>query len=125
MPDNQKLAVVCATLIDGTGRPPLTPATVIIEADRVADVGPAATTPVPAGSTVIDGRGRFLTPGLVDMHVHAHTPEKWHPELFLAAGVTTVLDLGGQPDDVGPYRPTVEAGARPGPPTPFPRPLPR
>src|SRR3989441_10996594 len=115
MPDNQKLAVVCATLIDGTGRPPLTPATVIIEVDRVADVGPAATPPVPAGSTVIDGRGRFLTPGLVDMHVHAHTPEKWHPELFLAAGVTTVLDLGGQLDDVVAYRATVESGARPGP----------
>src|SRR3989475_8131385 len=115
MPDNQKLAVVCATLIDGTGRPPLTPATVIIEADRVADVGPAATTPVPAGSTVIDGRGRFLTPGLVDMHVHVHTPEKWHPELFLAAGVTTVLDLGGQLDDVVAYRAAVESGARPGP----------
>ena len=115
MPENPKLAVVGATLIDGTGRPPLTPVTVIIEADRVAGVGPAATTPVPAGSTVIDGRGRFLTPGLVDMHVHVHTPEKWHPELFLAAGVTTVLDLGGQLDDVVAYRAAVESGARPGP----------
>src|SRR5437016_520860 len=50
MPENPKLAVVGATLIDGTGRPPLTPVTVIIEADRVAGVGPAATTPVPAGT---------------------------------------------------------------------------
>src|SRR5436309_9596943 len=115
MPENPKLAVVGATLIDGTGRPPLTPVTVIIEADRVAGVGPAATTPVPAGSTVIDGRGKFLTPGLVDMHVHVHTPGKWHPELFLAAGVTTVLDLGGQLGDVVGYRALVESGARPGP----------
>src|SRR3989442_14751301 len=107
MPDNQKLAVVCATLIDGTGRPPLTPATVIIEADRVADVGPAATTPGPAGSTVIDGRGRVFTPGLVDMHVHADTPEKGHPELFLAAGGTTVVDLGGVLDPVVPSRAAV------------------
>jgi imidazolonepropionase-like amidohydrolase len=43
------------------------------------------------------------------------TPEKWHPELFLAAGVTSVLDLGGQLHDVTAYRAAVDSGARPGP----------
>jgi imidazolonepropionase-like amidohydrolase len=64
---------------------------------------------------VIDAQGKFLTPGLVDMHVHVYTPDKWHPELFLAAGVTTVLDLGGQLHDLTAYRAAVESGGRPGP----------
>jgi imidazolonepropionase-like amidohydrolase len=79
------IALVGGQLIDGTGRLPGEPETVIVEENRVAAVGPATSTPIPPGSTVIDARGKFLTPGLVDMHVHVYTPEKWHPELFLAA----------------------------------------
>src|SRR5438094_2071635 len=110
-----RLAVSGATVFDGTGRPPIENATVLIEGDRVVSVGSAATTPIPRGATIIDGKGKFVTPGLVDMHVHVYTPEKWHPELFLAAGVTTVLDLGGQLHDVAGYRTLIESGARPGP----------
>ena len=104
------IAVVGGTLVDGTGRPPGQPAVVVMEGDRVIEVGPAATTAVPPGATVIDARGKFLTPGLVDMHVHVYTPDKWRPELFLAAGVTTVLDLGGQLHDLTAYRAAVESG---------------
>jgi imidazolonepropionase-like amidohydrolase len=109
------IALVGGQLIDGTGRLPGEPETVIVEESRVVAVGPATSTPIPPGSTVIDARGKFLTPGLVDMHVHVYTPEKWHPELFLAAGVTTVLDLGGQLHDVAAYRAAVELGIRRGP----------
>lgn len=109
------IAIVGATLIDGTGRPTGDAATVIVDGSHVTSVGLAATTTVPPGATVIDARDKFLTPGLVDMHVHVYTPDKWHPELFLAAGVTTVLDLGGQLRDVAGYREAVESGARPGP----------
>ena len=109
------IALVGATLIDGTGRPPGEAATVIVDGNRVTSVGLARTTTVPPGATVIPARDKFLTPGLVDMHVHVHTPDRWHPELFLAAGVTTVLDLGGQLRDVAGYRAVVESGARPGP----------
>jgi len=110
-----RLAVLGATVIDGTGRAPLEAATIVIEGERIVAVGPAATVPVPEGTVTIDGRGRFVIPGLVDMHVHVYTPDKWHPEFFLAAGVTTVLDLGGQLHDVQGYRAAVESGARPGP----------
>jgi imidazolonepropionase-like amidohydrolase len=108
-------ALVGTTVIDGTGRGPLEATTVLIEDDKIVGVGSSATTPVPAGATLIDGRGKFVIPGLVDMHVHVYTPEKWHPEFFLAAGVTTVLDLGGQLHDVTAYRTAVDSGARPGP----------
>src|SRR5437870_9797837 len=110
-----RLAVSGATVFDGTGRPPIENATVLIEGDRVVSVGSAATTPIPRGATIIDGKGKFVTPGLVDMHVHVYTPEKWHPEFFLAAGVTTVLDLGGQLHHAAGYRTLIESGARPGP----------
>src|SRR4029453_3120815 len=106
---------VGGTLSEGTDRRPGEPVTVVVDGDRVATVGPAGATPVPPSAAVIDARNRFLTPGLVDMHVHVYTPDKWHPELFLAAGVTTVLDLGGQLHDVAAYRRAIESGARPGP----------
>ncbi|MGH7347175.1 MAG: amidohydrolase family protein, partial [Candidatus Rokuibacteriota bacterium] len=115
MREIHRAAVVGATVLDGTGRAPLQAATVLIEADRIAGIGSSATMPVPPGATLIDGRGKFVIPGLVDMHVHVYTREKWHPEFFLAAGVTTVLDLGGQLHDVSAYRAAVDSGARPGP----------
>jgi imidazolonepropionase-like amidohydrolase len=115
MKEIHRLAVIGATVIDGTGSAPLEAATIVIEGERIVAVGPAATVPVPEGTVTIDGRGRFVIPGLVDMHVHVYTPEKWHPEFFLAAGVTTVLDLGGHLHDVQGYRAAVESGARPGP----------
>ena len=115
MVTREALAVLGATLIDGSGGPPLDAATVVVEGERVTAVGPSSTTPVPPGVPTIDGRGRFLMPGLVDMHVHVHTRDKWHPEHFLAAGVTTVLDLGGQLADLTAYRDTVASGSRPGP----------
>jgi len=110
-----RLAVVGARVLDGTGRGWLEPTTISIEGDRIVGLGSSPTTPVPAGARPIDGRGQFVIPGLVDMHVHVYTPDKWHPELFLAAGVTTVLDLGGQLHDVAAYRAVVDSGARPGP----------
>jgi imidazolonepropionase-like amidohydrolase len=110
-----RLAVVGARVVDGAGRAPLEAATVLIEGDKIVGIGPSAMTQIPPDATRIDGRGKFLIPGLVDMHVHVYTPEKWHPEFFLAAGVTTVLDLGGQLHDVAAYRAAVDSGDRPGP----------
>ena len=109
------LAIVGGTLIDGTGGAPLEDAAVVIEGEQFTAVGPAAATPVPPGAGVVDAHGKFLMPGLVDMHVHVYTPEKWHPELVLAAGVTTTLDLGGQVENVAAYRAVIESGARLGP----------
>ena len=61
-------AITGATLIDGTGRPPVADAVVIIEGDRIRAVGARAAVGVPLGATVIDGRGRTVMPGLVDLH---------------------------------------------------------
>src|SRR5207247_11018187 len=77
--------------------------TVLVDADRIVAVGTATTTVVPPDATVIDGRGRFLLPGLADGHVHVNMGMPWAPTrdnfgeapLYLAHGVTTVLNLSG------------------------------
>jgi imidazolonepropionase-like amidohydrolase len=109
------LAITGATLIDGTGRAPLADATIVIEGERITRAGPAADGAPPQGAEIIDGRGRFVIPGLTDMHVHVLGPDRWHTPLFLAAGVTTVLDLGGQMPDLTALRAAIDGGTTPGP----------
>lgn len=92
------LAIRDVTLWDGTGAPPSPHRTVIVRGDRILEIGPAGEIEIPTGSTVVDASGRFLMPGLVDMHVHAlwdpSVPSVFLP-LFVANGVTTVRDMGG------------------------------
>jgi hypothetical protein len=75
--------------------------TVIVRGSAIESVAPTATSPLPAGAIVIDGTGRFLMPGLTDMHVHLPGPaapvERAEAELFLyvANGVTTARSMMG------------------------------
>ncbi len=103
------------TLIDGTGGPPLADAAVRIEHDRIAEVGPSPAVPPSPDAEELDAVGRFIIPGLVDMHVHVHEPAQERLPLFLAAGVTTVLDLGGLVADLHRYRDLLASGERIGP----------
>jgi imidazolonepropionase-like amidohydrolase len=83
-----------ARLIDGTGRPPIDDAVVVVRDGRIAAAGPRASTPVPRGVRLIDVSGATIAPGLWDMHAHAAQIE-WLPA-YLAAGVTTIRDMGGE-----------------------------
>jgi imidazolonepropionase-like amidohydrolase len=72
--------------------------TVIVSGERITAAGPAAATTVPKGAVRIDGRGKFVIPGLADMHVHLEYFDQ--PEilgLFLVNGVTTVRNMDGRP----------------------------
>lgn len=75
--------------------------TVVVEGGIITRIGPARSTPIPAGSATIDGTGKYLMPGLVDLHVHlASNPEDEQRailSLFVVNGVTTVLNLRGTP----------------------------
>ena len=70
--------------------------TVVVRAGKIAAIGPATTTPVPAGATAIDGTGRYLMPGLTDMHVHTELSTSNYL-LDLANGVTSVREMNGSP----------------------------
>ncbi len=118
-------ALVGATLVDGTGDKPVKDAVVILRAGKVECAGTRGQCPVPEGVGVMDLKGLFVTPGLVDAHVHfsqtgwadgrpdaldvrdrypydevqaglrAH-PERWF-RAYLCSGVTAVFDVGGYP----------------------------
>jgi imidazolonepropionase-like amidohydrolase len=116
-------ALVGATLVDGTGAPPVRDAVVLLRDGKIECAGPRAACPVPAGVDTTDLAGLWITPGLVDAHVHfsqtgwadgrpdsldvraRHPYEKVvsglqrHPERFgrsyLCSGVTAVFDVGG------------------------------
>lgn len=80
--------------------------TVIVRGDRIVEIGATSKVHIPAGATIVDGRGKFLMPGLIDMHAHFYTstsiPEqaKWNTQLaplLIANGVTTVFNMRGSP----------------------------
>ena len=69
------IAIVGATLIDGTGADPLRDAVVLVEGDSIAAAGPRSAVDLPADAEITDAGGRFLLPGLIDAHVHISAPD--------------------------------------------------
>lgn len=86
--------------------------TVVVADGRIAALGPAGDVAVPAGARRIDGRERFLMPGLADMHVHVWDENDLY--LFVANGVTTVRNMFGAPLHLG-WRARIESGELVGP----------
>ncbi|HEU0035151.1 MAG TPA: amidohydrolase family protein [Kofleriaceae bacterium] len=73
--------------------------TVVTRDGKIVALGPIASTRVPDGATTIDGRGRFLIPGLADMHVHTFGPDDL--ALFVTEGVTSIRVMWGMPGSIG------------------------
>jgi imidazolonepropionase-like amidohydrolase len=92
-PDAAPLALTHVTVIDverGSLRPDHT---VLIAGNRIRAVAPSAGLDVPAGARVVDATGKYLIPGLWDMHVHSATSAERHFPLFLAFGITGVRNM--------------------------------
>ncbi len=106
-------AIINARLIDGTGRPVIENAVVIVRDGRIVAAGPRASTPIPAGVPSLDLTGATIAPGLWDMHAHAAQIE-WLPA-YLAAGVTTFRDMGGEQPFLTAMRDTIATGKGLGP----------
>jgi Amidohydrolase family len=91
--------------------------TVVIEHGVITSIGPVQPPNRPT-ARLIDGAGKYLMPGLVDVHVHFHgnPPEEWPQllELYIANGVTTIVSLKGNPQILA-LRDTVNAGRILGP----------
>jgi imidazolonepropionase-like amidohydrolase len=112
-----------ATLITGTGGPAIRNSAIVIESGRISNIGPRNDVRVPSGAMVVDARGKWVIPGLIDAHVHfsqsgdiytrpdvidlrkSRSYEKelewirqrlsYTLERYLAAGITGVVDVGG------------------------------
>lgn len=119
------MALVGATLMDGTGAPPVREAVVVLRDGRIACAGPRSACAVDSDVHVVDATGKWIIPGLVDAHVHfsqtgwvdgrpdaldlrgQHPYERVAAELaeypdrffraYLCSGVTSVFDVGGYP----------------------------
>jgi imidazolonepropionase-like amidohydrolase len=85
---------------------------VTVHADRIAAVEPERGQAVKAGAEAIDGRGKMLLPGLWDMHAHLFPQSAY---LDMAAGVTSVRDLGNPIEELTQLRDAIESGKQIGP----------
>jgi imidazolonepropionase-like amidohydrolase len=106
-------ALTNGRLIDATGAPAIERANVIVRDGRIEAAGPADTTRVPAGVPVVNLVGGTILPGLWDMHAHVGLAE-WGP-VYLASGVTTARDMGGEFDAVTALRDAWRDGTAIGP----------
>jgi len=115
------LAIIHVNLIDATGAPVQADMTVIVQGKQILQLGKSASTTVPKAARVVDGRSKYLIPGLWDMHVHeifgAWLPEdeKITPVLFVANGVTGVRDMGGDLEPLKKWRARIAEGKLLGP----------
>ena len=101
------------TLIIGTDAAPIANATIIVRDNRIAAVGPAASIPISKDVPMSAFIGSTIVPGLWDMHAHAGQTD-WSP-VYLASGVTTIRDMGGEEDFLVAIRDAIDSGKALGP----------
>jgi len=115
--NQQKMLVFThATVIDATGAPAKSDMTVVIKGDRIAALGKTARLNVPENAHVVDAKGKFLIPGLWDMHIHLQDLGlgKGYLALFIANGVTGVRVLSGR-EEYYEWRQEISSGKLIGP----------
>lgn len=108
------IAITGATVIDGTGRAPVARSTILIRDGRISAVGPDGTLTIPADATRMNAAGKYVIPGLWDMHVHLSATGPGALPMLIAYGVTSVRDLSGV-EEVRRWRDDVRAGRVAGP----------
>ena len=108
-------------VIDATGTPAQPDMTVVVHGQHIAQVAKSSQAQIPANARVVDARGKYLIPGLWDMHVHTVFGD-WLPKdekitlpLFVANGITGVRDMGGDLDVLKVWRAEIAAGKLLGP----------
>ena len=127
----QDLLIENVTLLDGTGAPAVAGAWVAVEDGRITAIDNAPLE-APEGAVTLNGEGRYLMPGMVDMHIHLRGGVRTPPEGlqdrvndfgegiqalhgYLYSGVTTVYDAGNNPDFILTLRERERAGEIEGP----------
>ena len=98
IPANQPLILTHVTVIDATGSLAKPDLSIVIRDHRIAALGPTSAMVLPKDAEIVDATGKFLIPGLWDMHVHTGRKDIFLP-LYIANGVTGVRDMGGDIED--------------------------
>lgn len=102
------VALVGATVFDGSSPLPQTDQVIIVRNDRIVAIGTRAEVDVPRRMRTLDLAGKFVVPGLIDGHVHL---QRWTLPRFLASGVTSVRDVHGPFDSILALREQANLGA--------------
>ena len=117
-----QLVLTHVSVIDSTANAVRPDQSVVIVNGRIAAMGPSARIKLPKDARIVDGQGKFLIPGLWDMHVHIaglNADPAWSKQvllpLLLANGVTGVRDMGGDLDTLLIWKREIEAGTLVGP----------
>ena len=104
---DEAIAIVGATLIDGSGRAPVTDAVVVLKGESIVSAGKRSQVKVPAGARVIEARGLDVAPGFIDAHNHSDRGFTTDPAAAsqVSQGITTVVvgQDGGSPFPVGEF----------------------
>lgn len=105
----QVTALTHATVVDGSGTAPQRDVTILIENGRIRDMGPGLA--APAGATVVDLTGKFVTPGIINAHGHVG-PAPRDPQLrrYATYGVTTTTSMSFDNDDIADFKAKQKAG---------------
>ena len=134
-PQSSVKALVGGRIIDGFGGKPIENGVIVVDGERIVDMGTMAEVDIPAGAEIISTEGMSVLPGLWDMHVHlmivGHSDydhwDRTYPPLFrdiimpaaakqlLHAGVTSARDLGAPLDDIIAIREAIANGDIEGP----------
>lgn len=110
------LVITHVAIIDASEPLPRPDQNVVIRGNRIVASGPAVVTPAPEGATILDGTGKYLIPGLWDMHVHTVFPGGREVlPLYVANGVTGVRDLAGDWGQILGWRREIAEGTLTGP----------
>ena len=110
--DDQRTLLVGGTLIDGRGGDALVDSAIIIQGQRITEVRSNNDFAHAEADNVIDVTGKYVLPGLIDIHVHY---ADWMGQLFLSYGVTTVKDLGNDIEWISSISGEIEQGKIAGP----------
>jgi imidazolonepropionase-like amidohydrolase len=116
--ESKTLAFDHVTVIDATGRPAQPDMTVVISGDRISALAKSGKIRIPEGTTVIDATGKFLIPGLWDMHTHAFMSQEdvdFMLPQFVASGVVGIRDMHGNLDAAKRAIAEFQSGKRIGP----------
>ena len=114
---SRDLVFTHVNVIDATGARLRTDMTIVIREGRIAGLGKTAGARIPKEAEIVDARGKFLIPGLWDMHAHLGTDafdKQEHLSLFLANGVTGIRVMDGEPSHHE-WRKEIYAGKLDGP----------
>ena len=110
-----QLVITHVTIIDASGAPAKPEMTIVITNGRIAALGKTGEVGLPKDARIIDASGKFLIPGLWDMHGHLTYASENALALLIENGITGVRDLGGELEQIDHWRKEIAEGRRLGP----------